>query len=109
MAARESEIQELRAQLHISRCQLHEVIEHLETQFNVKRRMRSQVAEHPFVWVGASVIAGFAAAKLVPGLLRGAGMPLVRGLLPMVLRAATMFVPPLLAHMHNAAPVKPGE
>ncbi len=103
MDASESEIQELRAQLQSSRCQLHEDIQHLESQFNVPRRIRTQLADHPLTWLSVSVAAGFVAGKVGPTLLRSAGKPLVRGLLPMALRAATMFALPLLSPVNAMA------
>lgn len=97
MAARESEIQDLRTQLQASRWQLQDGIQHLGSQFNVPRRIRTKLAEHPLTWVAVSVAAGLVAAKVLPSLLRGTGKSWLRGLVPMALRAGAMLALPLLA------------
>jgi hypothetical protein len=106
MVAHEPNIQELRTQLQASRWQLHATIQQLENRLNVPRRIRSQMAEHPFKWVILAVGAGFIAAGVAPRILRVGSKGWMRNLVTPVLRIAIVTVLPKLMHF-RASEVSP--
>jgi hypothetical protein len=99
MVAHESNIQELRTQLQASRWLLHDTIQQLEDKLNVPRRIKSQLAEHPFKWVVVAVGAGVIAASLAPLILRAGGKVWARNLVTPVLRIAIVAALPKLMHL----------
>jgi hypothetical protein len=96
MAAHESDIQELRTQLQASRWQLHDTLQSLEERFNVPRRIKSQVAEHPLKWAALALGAGVIAASVVPLLLRAGNKRWFGSLLAPALRIGLMTALPKL-------------
>jgi hypothetical protein len=110
MVAHEPSIQELRTQLQASRWQLHDTIQHLEDRLNVPRRIKSQMAEHPFKWVILAVGAGVIAASVAPRILRAGGKGWIRSLVTPVLRIAIVTALPKLMHFRvsEVSPPKVG-
>lgn len=99
MAAHTStdDIQELRTQLEASRWKMYDGIHHLEDQFNLSRRIRSEFGEHPVKWIVISAGVGLVAARLLPLLLGGGKKGWAGSVLSPLVRAAAVAAMPLLA------------
>ncbi len=102
MAGRESDIQQLRTELQVSRWQMHDSIQKLEDHLNVPRRLRSELEAHPIKWAALALALGIAAAT---GLALAARVARRSGLLRLLspaLRVGLVAALPLLKRATHA-------
>lgn len=98
MALHQSDIQELRNRLQLSRWQIHDTFHQVEEQLNVPRRIKSEVAQHPVKWLALALGAGVVATKTLPLLMRAAQNRWLRQFITAGVRMAAVSALPLLAH-----------
>ena len=90
MVEHKRDIQELRTELQASRWRMHDTMQRLEDQINLPRRLRTEVAAHPWGWVALTLGVGFIAATTVPWVLRITNYSMVRRLPGLAVKIAVM-------------------